>query len=96
MSDSVKYGYIHNFFVYEAISTFDSSKCLYLRVLKTYTNRIELLMENGISTSRWTYDTSTTFVIYIQRDPFYSKIECWICKDLDQVYTIILEANFLK
>ena len=50
-SDSENYNAIHNFFVYEAILTNNSSKCLYLRVLKAYINRIRLMEENNLSTN---------------------------------------------
>ena len=43
---------IYYFFVYEAILTNNSSKCLYLRVLKTYIKSIKLLVKNGLSTNR--------------------------------------------
>ena len=42
-SDSEKKYFIHNSFVYRAILTNDSSKCLYLQVLKAYDNRIGLM-----------------------------------------------------
>ena len=45
MSDSKKYNFIHNFFVYEAILTTDSLKCLYLGVLKACVNKIGLLVK---------------------------------------------------
>ena len=47
MSDFKKYNFIHNFFVYEAILTTDSLKCLYLGVLKAYINRIGLLVKTA-------------------------------------------------
>ena len=52
MSDSEKCYFIHYFFVYEVILTNDSSKCSYLQLLKTYIDRIVLLVENGIFSSR--------------------------------------------
>ena len=50
MSDSEKYNFIHNFFVYEAILTTDSLKCLYLGAPKAYVNRIGLLVKNSLNT----------------------------------------------
>ena len=47
MSDFKKYNFIHNFFVYEAILTTDSLKCLYLGVLKAYINNIGLLVKTA-------------------------------------------------
>ena len=49
--DSENHNSIHNFFVYEAILTNNSSKCLYLQVLKAYINGIGPLVENGLSTN---------------------------------------------
>ena len=45
MSDLKKYNLIHNLFVYEAILTTDSLKCLYLGVLKAYINKIGLMVK---------------------------------------------------
>ena len=51
MSDSENFHFIHNLFVYDTISTTDSSKCLYLGELKAYINRIFTLGKNGLSES---------------------------------------------
>ena len=45
MLDSETYYFINYFYVFDAISAKDGSKCSYLQVLKTYIYRIELLHE---------------------------------------------------
>ena len=45
MRDLKKYSFIHNVFVYEAILSTDSLKCLYLGVLKAYINNIGVLVK---------------------------------------------------
>ena len=47
MSDFKRYNSFHNLFVYEAILTTDSLKCLYLGVLKVYINKIGLLVKTA-------------------------------------------------
>ena len=69
MLDSETYYFINYFYVFDAISAKDGSKCSYLQVLKTYINRIGILVENTIFTSRLRYDTSITCMFYLQKDP---------------------------
>ena len=52
MPDSETYSLINHFFVNKAISTNYSSKYSYIQVLKMYIDRIGLLLENAIFTSR--------------------------------------------